>query len=138
MLKPHQYLLNTVILFGMKINIHFATLFLTLGFLLISNVGFACGMKFEKSGCKKEITSKTKKKDCCDSKQSREKHTGCGGKCGHSNCTTSVPSFSFILNDEMKFISNFFVFSTEKQKFYHNETTTSNGFFSLWLIPKIS
>ena len=138
MLKPHQYLLNTVILFGMKINIHFATLFLTLGFLLISNVGFACGMKFEKSGCKKEITSKTKKKDCCDSKQSREKHTGCGGKCGHSNCTTSVPNFSFVLNDEMKFISNSFVFSTEKQKFYHNGATTSNGFFSLWLIPKIS
>ena len=138
MLKRHRFLLNIVILFGMKTNIHFATLFLTLGFLLISNVSFACGMKFEKSGCKKEIISKTKKKDCCESKQSKEKHTGCGGKCGHSNCTTSVPSFSFILNDEIKFVSDTYVFSTEKQKFYHNETTTSNGFFSLWLIPKIS
>ncbi|WP_309609154.1 hypothetical protein [Flavobacterium sp.] len=121
----------------MKINIHFATFFLTLGFLLISNVGYACAMKVEKANCHKENSSKTEKKDCCNTKQSNKKHKGCSGKCGHSNCTTSVPIFSFIQNNDVKFISNIFDFSIERQKFYYNQTRTSNGFFSLWLIPKI-
>ena len=117
-------------------NIHFLTLLLTLGFLLISNVGSACEMKVEKACCKKEISSEAKKKDCCE-KESKEKNGGCEGKCGHSNCTTSAPSYSFILNNELKFTSHFFNSSKEKQKFYHNETTTSKGFSTLWLIPKI-
>ncbi|WP_395053523.1 hypothetical protein [Flavobacterium sp.] len=122
----------------MKIRFHLFTILLTLGFLLISNGSIACGTKSGKSCCKTETSTKKEMKDCCKKKQDNEKNKPCGGKCGHSNCTTSVPSFSFILNNDLKFISNLFVFSTEKQKFYHNETATSNGFFSLWLIPKIS
>ena len=122
----------------MKIRFHLFTLLLTLGFLLFSNGSFACGTKSGKSCCKTETSSKKEMKDCCKKKKDNEKSKPCGGKCGHSNCTTTASSFSFILNNEVKFTSNTFVSSTEKQKFYHNETTTSNGFFSLWLIPKIS
>ena len=122
----------------MKIRFHFFSLLLTFGFLLIFNGSFACGMKSEMSCCKTETTSKKELKDCCKKKQEKENNKPCGGKCGHSNCTTSAPSFSFILNNEVKFTSTAFAFSTDKQKFFHNETTTSNGFFSLWLIPKIS
>jgi len=122
----------------MKKRFHLFTLLLTLGFLLISKNSFACGMKSAKSCCTTETSSKKEMKDRCKKKQDNEKSKPCGGKCGHSNCTTSAPSFSFILNNEVNFISYTYVFSTEKQKFYHNETNTSNGFFSLWLIPKIS
>lgn len=121
----------------MKVNNLFTTIMLTIGIFLVSNGAFACEMKVEKSCCKKETTSKVEKKSCCQDNQSNEKEQGCEGKCGHSNCTTSAPSFSFIPNNDVVFTSNVFVFSSEKQKFYHNETTTSNGFFSLWLIPKI-
>lgn len=113
------------------------TLIITLGFLLISNGNFACGMKSGRSCCKTETSAKKEIKECCKKKQDNEKSKPCGGKCGHSNCTTSGPSFSFILNNEVKFISNTFDFSTEKQEFYHSQTNTSNGFFTLWLIPKI-
>lgn len=120
----------------MRMKNHLIVLFLTFGFLFISNTSFACEMKSEKACCKKESSSKKYNKDCCN-KQSKEKQKSCGGKCGHSNCTITSPNFSSILNNEVKFTINNFTFSTEKQKFYHTATTTSNGFFSIWLIPKI-
>lgn len=122
----------------MKYKSHFLTLFLTIGFLLISNGNYACGMKSGSSCCKSETTSKTEKKECCKEKKSNEKNKPCGGKCGHSNCTTSSISFSSVLNNDVIFNENTLVFSIEKQKFYHYETTISSGFLSLWLIPKIS
>lgn len=123
----------------MKIRFHLLILLITIVFFFTSNGSYACGMKStEMSCCKTESTSKKEIKDCCKSKNEKENNKPCGGKCGHSNCTTSSPSFTFIVTNEVKFSLNSIVLSTEKQKFYLNETTTSNGFFSLWLIPKIS
>ena len=41
-------------------------LIVVLGFFLMPMVTFACGNNSEKQSCKKEISSKTEKKDCCD------------------------------------------------------------------------
>jgi hypothetical protein len=106
-------------------------------FLLMPSNTFACGSKTEKSCCKKEISSKAEKKDCCKNKQSNEQDNSCGGKCGHSNCTTSTVNFSIISFYEIEFKNNNFDFSTEKPKFYHSETFISSGFTSVWLPPKI-
>ena len=117
------------------------TLLLTLGFFVTPSIGYACGTKsaaFEISCCSKEKSNKSCDKDCCKSKQSKDKHNGCGGKCGHSNCIISTVSLNFILTNEIKLGRSNFDFSTEKQKIYTPETITSTGFFSLWIIPKIS
>jgi len=103
----------------------------------VPTLSYACGTKTEKSCCKKEISSKAEKKDCCKNKQSKEQDNSCGGKCGHSNCTTSTVNFSIISFYEIEFKNNNFDFSTQKPKFYHSETFISSGFSSLWLIPKI-
>lgn len=107
------------------------------GFLLIPSTTLACGTKAEKSCCKKETTSTTEKKDCCKNKQSEDKDNSCGGKCGHSNCTSSSVNFSIISLYEIEFKNNIFDFSIEKPKFYHSETFVSSGFTSVWLPPKI-
>ncbi len=113
-------------------------LILTLGVFLIPGNAYACGkkiIKMEKSCCKKETTSKTGGKSCCDEKDNSKKE--CGGKCGHSNCTTTTIQFSLAAFNEIEFKSNCFDFSAEKKRYYHNETNLSSGFHSLWLIPKI-
>ncbi len=105
------------------------------GFLLMPNSTFACGNKSEKH-CKKETTSKTEKKSCCDKSDSKK---GCGGKCGHSKCgcpSSVITAFNF--SGEIHFKTNNFDFISEKQKFSNSETFISSGFYSLWLIPKIS
>jgi hypothetical protein len=110
-----------------------------LGFFLMPSSTYACETKTEKPCCKKEISSKTEKKDCCEkNKQSNDNQKGCSGKCGHSNCTTSTVNFSLISSSEIEFKSPYFVFNTEKQKFYHNETDISSGFCSVWSPPKIN
>jgi len=105
---------------------------------LSPSVSHACGIKTEKSCCKKETTSKTEKKDCCKSKESKEKDNSCGGKCGHSNCTTTASvNYSLISFSEIQFNNNALAFTIEKPKFYHLETLISSGFTSTWLPPKI-
>jgi hypothetical protein len=121
----------------MKKRLHILIIILTLGFFFLPTSTYACGTKSEKSCCKKEISSKTEKKDCCNNKQSKSKDNSCGGKCGHSNCTTSTVNFSVISFFEIDFKNNNFDFSNEKQKFYHSKTFVSSGFYSIWLIPKI-
>ena len=120
----------------MKNLFHTFILILTIG-LFLPTSGYACGTKIEKSCCKKEISSKTEKKDCCKNKQSKDKDNSCGGKCGHSNCTTSSVTFSLISFNEIQFKNNNFDFSIEKPKFYHSKTFISSGFTSVWLPPKI-
>ena len=117
------------------------TLLITLGCVIVPSDSFGCGIKStstSKSCCKKEKSISAKVKDCCQKNQSQKKDRSCGGKCGHSNCTTLTISLSFILVNEIKFNEINFEFSTGKQKIYSPETTTSNGFYSLWVIPKIS
>jgi hypothetical protein len=121
----------------MKKRLHIIIIMLSLGFFLSPSLGYACGIKTEKSCCKREIAKKTEKKDCCKNKQSKEQDNSCGGKCGHSNCTTSTVNFSVISFFEIEFNNNNYNFSTEKPKFHHSETYISSGFTSVWLPPKI-
>ena len=107
-----------------------------LGFFL-PTASYAGGTKTEKSCCKKETSSKTEKKDCCNGKHSKDKDNSCGGKCGHSNCTTSSITFSLISLNEIQLKNNSFDFSIEKPKFYNSKTFISSGFTSVWLPPKI-
>ena len=121
---------------------HILLIILTLGFFATPTLTYACGIKStktEKSCCKKEKAEKTEKKDCCNGKHSKDKENSCGGKCGHSNCTSSTTvNFSIISSYEVNFKNNSFDFSWEKAKFYHSKTFVSSGFSSIWLIPKIS
>ncbi|WP_310379011.1 hypothetical protein [Flavobacterium sp.] len=111
---------------------------LLLGIFLLPSLSYACGTKIEKSCCKKEISSKTEKKDCCKNEQSNEQDNSCGGKCGHSNCTSSpFVNLSIIECYQIEFKDNDFYFSIEKPKFYHSKTFISSAFSSVWLPPKI-
>ena len=121
----------------MKKRLNIIIIILTLGFFLSPTLSYACGNKTEKSCCKKETSSKAEKKDCCNGKHSKDKNNSCGGKCGHSNCTTSTVTFSLISFNEIEFTNNNFDFSSEKSKFYHSETFISSGYTSVWLPPKI-
>ena len=104
------------------------------------NSGYACGGCSEKHTSKKELSSKSEKDSCCDSdNHSKTKnHSGCGGKCGHSKCACPSASNGFTLASEFILKNNSFDFSSEKLKFSSTETFISSGFYSLWLIPKIS
>jgi hypothetical protein len=121
----------------MKKRFHLLLLILTLGCYLSPSYSHACGTKTEKSCCKKETPAKTEKKDCCKSKESKEKDNRCGGKCGHSNCTSASVNYSLISFSETQFNTTIFDFSTEKSKFYHLETILTSGFRSTWIPPKI-
>lgn len=105
-----------------------------LGLLFVPKSSFACVSL--KDCCKKEISiAKAKEKDCCNKNMDNK---DCKGKCGHSNCTsTSSVSFSVFFYNEIEFSNNNFELSTSKTKFYHAENILSDGFSSIWIIPKI-
>lgn len=107
-----------------------------LGIFLMPVSTFACGSHSENHSCKKEMTSKTEKKDCCGKNDSSKKE--CGGKCGHSKCGCSASGNLFAVTSEFHAANHTFDFSYGKQKFSTSETFVSSGFHSLWLIPKIS
>ena len=104
------------------------------------NSSYACGGCSEKHTSKKEMTSKTGKDSCCgnDSHSKTENHNGCGGKCGHSKCACPSAGNGFTLSSEFILKNNNLTFSFEKQRYSNTETFISSGFYSLWLIPKIS
>ena len=114
-------------------------LIVVLGFFLMPMVTFAYGNNSEKQSCKKEISSKTDKKDCCegDNHSKNKNHKGCGGKCSHSKCICASSCNTSVSINELNFNKNIFNFFSEKQNFYNYETSISSGFNSLWLIPKI-
>ena len=124
----------------MKKRLHIIIIILTLGFFLSPTLSYACGTKTEKSSCNKEVSSKKENKDCCksDNNSENKREKGCAGKCGHSKCGCPSSSNGFTLVYEIYFKNNLFDFSTEKQKDFYSETIISSGFYSLWLIPKIS
>ena len=119
---------------------HIVLILVTLGFFLIPSATYACGtnsIKTEKSCC--NSTSKGDKKSCCKNyeQKSNNHEKGCGGKCGHSNCTISSVHFN-VAFFEIKF-NNTSLYSLEKiQNYFNSEANLSSGFSSLWLIPKIS
>ena len=121
----------------MKNKFHLYIVILTLGFFLMPSMMYACGTTSEKGCCKKEVSAKSEKNECCKNKSSNDKNNSCGGKCGHANCTSSTTNFSVISFYEIEFINNNFDFSSNKSKFHHSETYISSGFSSVWLPPKI-
>lgn len=102
-------------------------------------VTFACGSHSEKSSCNKETSANSENMDCCknDNHSKNKNHDGCNGKCGHSNCVTTSIQFSAVFL-ELKFNNNNFDFSEKKQNYFNSKANLSSGFYSLWLIPKIS
>lgn len=114
-------------------------LLVILGLFLEPTVTFACGSHSGKDSCNKETAANSEKMDCCqkNSHSKNKKHDGCNGKCGHSNCVTTPTQFSAVFF-ELKFNNNNFEFSEKKQNYFNSETNLSGGFYSLWLIPKIS
>ncbi|KUJ63898.1 hypothetical protein AR687_01550 [Flavobacteriaceae bacterium CRH] len=119
-----------------KIQILF--LFLTLGFFLMSNVGYAFGRTEEKMSCEKKETSNSCEKDCCKkSHDSKKDQHGCNGKCDHSSCTATALQFSLITIHEFEFNTDLFNFSLKKSISYHKTASISDGFTSIWSPPKI-
>lgn len=105
----------------------------------MSNSGYACGKSSEKMSCEKKTNpSNSCQKDCCQKSQdSKKDQHGCKGKCDHSSCTTTALQFSLIAINEFEFENNLFNFSTEKSISYYKTASISDGFTSIWLIPKI-
>jgi hypothetical protein len=123
--------------------IHIVLLIAAISFFLIPMSGYSCEMKSKKACCDKEMSSSNgEKMDCCKnmshSKSKDKEHEGaCNGKCGHSNCVTSSVKSSLAFF-EIKFKNSNLDFSKKEQNYFNSETNLSSGFYSLWLIPKIS
>ncbi|MBC7845278.1 MAG: hypothetical protein H7Y10_02155 [Flavobacterium sp.] len=110
-----------------------------LGFFLMPTATFACGSHSGKNSCSKETSADMEKMDCCkkDPHSKNNSNKGCNGKCGHSNCVTTSNQYNVAYFD-IKFTNNDFVLFEKKQNYFNSETNLSSGFYSLWLIPKIS
>jgi cytoskeletal protein RodZ len=120
---------------------HIIVLLFILGMFAVPSVGYACGaksVKTEKTCCSEKTSNKKETKSCCDSTSADSEDNSCKGKCGHSNCTSvSSVGFSLFVYNEIEFTNNNFDFSTNESKFYLSENLLSDGFPSMWLIPKI-
>ncbi len=103
----------------------------------------ACGGKSKETSCKKEVAANKKEhKSCCGDENSKNKENkGCKGNCGHSkcNCSFSCSTTSINFTSEIEFKSSNYNFSQiEKTNFSYQSPSISDGFYSIWLIPKIS
>jgi hypothetical protein len=113
-----------------------------LSIFFMPNTAMACGGN-SKHTCEKEVSStKTEKKSCCSNDGSEGKDDkGCKGDCGYSKCgcSSTCPSSSISFLPEIIFKINFIRYSSiEKVKFSYTTPSISDGFHSIWLIPKIS
>ena len=118
----------------------------TIGFFMIPSISFACGSgcSSKKTESKESFNSEKHSKHqatengCCNNKNQSKNDNGCSGKCKHNSCNCITPVLSLILPSFSELTINLFDFSTKKQKDFYSETIISSGFYSLWLIPKIS
>lgn len=115
----------------------YIALLVIFGFFLIPNVIFACGNHSDENSCKKEILPEQDSKYCCNTNSKDQESTGCHGKCGHSNCTISAVHVALIAPFLVEINSEILFSNLEKENFKNLKTTISDGFQSLWLIPKI-
>lgn len=107
-----------------------------LGFFLMPGASYACGSGSGKHSCKMEMSSKSKMQDCC-SKKSNSKNKGCTGKCGQSMCSVSPVNIGITAPMQYEMLKPLFSISEKKQNFSHAISFTSDGYVSMWLIPKI-
>ena len=117
---------------------HHFILLLLLGMFLMPISAMACGGK---SPCKKEMAKDNSEKSCCTGDtESDDSEKGCEGKCGHANCgcSASAPSPSVGFLPEFSFTTVVFCKAPISQvKFSYTTPSISDGFSSIWLIPKI-
>ena len=110
-------------------------------FLLPENT-VACGSTADNTAGK-EISHLMKEqfKSCCNHENNSENHdNGCSSKCEQTCCSCAVTSSSsaFNLVSEAVFKANYTHFFTSKEtNFSYISKAVSNGFLSIWLIPKI-
>ncbi|MBB4802542.1 hypothetical protein HNP37_002617 [Flavobacterium nitrogenifigens] len=115
-------------------------LIVTLGLFLMPMASFACGNLSKEVSCKKEANA-AHHDDCSENSCHLKKgnHEGCGGKCGHRTCgCVSVCSGGIVFLTYPEFKNTSICLFSEKQTFYNSETSILSGFYSIWLIPKIS
>ena len=106
-----------------------------LGMFLMPSNAMACGKGSDKSSCKKEISStKSEKKSCCDSDNSKEKdHKGCKGNCGHSKCgcSSTCPTSSVSFSSEILLkITCLAILQSRKLNFHTQHHQSLMGFIS--------
>ena len=103
---------------------------------------YACGsksIKIEKTCCTEKVSNIKDSKSSCNLTLVKDKENSCNGKCGNSNCASTFSVyFSLFVYYEIEFIHKFFNFSTKKMLFHCPESLLSDGFASIWLIPKIA
>ncbi|MCG9791471.1 hypothetical protein [Flavobacterium algicola] len=119
--------------------IHFILILLIGAFMMPTSV-FACGNNSKQKSCTKEMSSHKGMKNCCKKKtgSNDKEHSGCSGKCGNALCSVSTLNLGIVSAFTIETNSDVFNFSTKRQKFYHSVSFTSEGYSSIWLIPKIS
>lgn len=123
----------------LQMNKIYIILIVLLGFFLMPSNTYACGSGSGNHSCKMEMSSKTKMKDCCSkkSKSKESKDKGCSGKCGQSMCGVSSVNIGIAAAIYYQIPNVIFSFSEKKQNFSNSISFTSDGYSSIWLIPKI-
>ena len=95
----------------------------------------------EKEGIEISHTTVEPRKSCCSSGQGSEKDDkSCSSNCEHSCCpcaTTSSSSAFNLISDAIYSSNNSTYFLYEKSQFTYISGMISEGFLSIWLIPKI-
>lgn len=115
-------------------NWHFILLF-AVAFSLSPSDGFACGKK----ACKKETSETKKQKSCCGTgDHSKNGHSGCNGKCGHTSCVNPPAPSAISITPAAEFPVNRASTVSNKPRFHYAQPSVSSGYFTIWLIPKIS
>jgi len=140
--KERYFINNFIVLKNLGINIGMVALF-CLGFLLMSNQGYACSKKtsaIERFTCSKQSSIKTGNNICCQigSCEKNKHHNNCNGVCGHSSCKCSLSVSSLNLVTLIELVLNNHFTEIEKEKFSDQQACYSAGFLSIWLPPKIS
>ena len=103
----------------------------------------ACGMDNSKHSCEKEITTSNSDKKCCSGNDNTKENDNkcCEGNCKSANCgcTSSCTSVSVSFLSDSNFTFQEVYFSLfKKVSFSYTTPSISDGFYSIWLIPKIS
>lgn len=81
---------------------------------------------------------KVEKKMCC-SKKEGNKDKKCDGKCCTSRCNCIPAPLSFFINSDIPLKNNTnSITSMNWVKFPYYSPTVSDGFYSIWLLPKIN
>jgi hypothetical protein len=116
------------------------------GFLLVSDQAWACGKKEPTKSCCSNNAAVEKNDSCCEASSDKtcctsDTEKGCDGTCNHAGCncaaTCSVTPVSLVFYTGYDYtLTNFPTF--KKGHFLYQIPSLSDGFTSIWLIPKIS